>query len=164
MADELKEFCKEQLKRFSHLDGYPKEKLAIQDYLNALMVAASTERIRVTVDEFIQAEPIDRRCPTAAMIRKVAYDKQEIDEKRTRKCPQCDGTGMVTVWRLVTYRGYSWVVEKSEELDMDWEQARQFGIDLQAARDKDKSLARQAVLSAAKDCSCRSGIVKVQNA
>lgn len=157
MTEELKDFCKAQLNRLRHLDGFPKHREAVADYVCALMEARSPERVRATVDEFVQAEPIDHKCPTAAMLRRTAYDKREIQETTTKHCQICDGIGVVTVWKLITYRGNSFVMEKSEALPdvRNNEQASAFAQMLADHYAENPKLASQTVLSAAKDCSCR---------
>lgn len=151
MADELKAFAKSQLKRLTHLQGFPKHSEAIADYIAALEVAKTPDRIRSVVDAFV-GDAESTQCPTAAMIRRMAYDKAEADTERRRGCSLCDGTGFSTIWYIVTYQGKSFVIKKSERIPGGYEDA------MRLARVLSEPLAgadRQQVITAAKDCQCR---------
>lgn len=66
------------------------------------------------------------------------------------KCEKCDGTGSITIWKLITYKNNSYSIEKSERLNMNFEQMRAFSERI-AAKPGDP---RQIVLSAAEACEC----------
>lgn len=146
-----------QLERLSGLDFFPKEKPARKELVLALQCAITDDIAAQVVSEWLAESNV---CPKPAELRRLIYSRQEAILENLRKCHMCGGSGILTVWRLVTYRGTSWVVEKSQGLAMDWEQARQFSIDIQTAQEANPNLARQAVLSAAKSCDCRKALTR----
>lgn len=77
---------------------------------------------------------------------------QEHAYETAPKCQLCDGNKFVTVWRLVTYRGNSYSIEKSEALPCkNYEEAMVFAKKIAA----NPGSVRQVVNSAAKGCACR---------
>ena len=147
--EELKDVCKSQLKRLAHLDGFPKHSEAIADYLAALAVAKSPDRVQRVVAAFTGDAEL-QRCPTAAQVRKIAYDLLEAEVQQQRGCESCGGSGFVTLYKLVTYHGKSMQMKYSEPVpESEWRAlaeriaAEPIGTD------------RQQVLSAAKECQCR---------
>jgi len=147
--EELKDVCKSQIKRLAHLDGFPKHSEAIADYLSALAVAKSTDRVERVVSVFTGDAELTR-CPTAAQIRKIAYELLESEVQQQRGCEACGGSGFVSGYRLVTYHGKSFQIKRSEAVQEDeWRSlaeriaAKPVGAD------------RQQVLSVAKECTCR---------
>lgn len=152
MADEFRDHCKSELTRLAHLDGFPREKKALTDYVMALMVAGSKDRAIAVIDEFVQAEPIDRRCPTAAQIRRVAYDKQERQESATKRCPACAGTGFQTQYYLATYAGGQL---RGVQRIADYETSLAVNETLRTAyASPTPPTMAQQVISAARECGC----------
>lgn len=72
------------------------------------------------------------------------------------KCEICGGSGSVTGWHLVTYRGNSFTIQKSELIRdvLDPIAADLFMVGLAAHMAANPDAPRQTVLSAAKRCSC----------
>jgi hypothetical protein len=153
MMDDLKDVCKSQLKRLAHLDGFPKHSEAIADYLSALAVAKSADRVQRVVGAFTGDSELTR-CPTAAQIRKIAYDLLEAEVQQQRGCEACGGSGYVTIYKLVTYHGKSMQMKYSEPVpESEWRAlAEKIAVDPLGAD-------RQQVLSAAKECACRKRVV-----
>jgi hypothetical protein len=149
--DDLKETAKSQLKRLAHLQGFPKHTEAIADYISALCVAKIPDRVKAVVDAFV-TDTETTQCPTAAMIRRVAYDKTEADTERQRDCLFCGGAGFTTNWYLVTYIGKSFTMKKSEKLTSNYEEAMAFARKIAA---QPLGNDNQDVISAAKECVCR---------
>ncbi len=150
--DDLKDVCKSQLKRLAHLDGFPKHTEAIADYLSALAVAKSADRVKRVLDVFA-GDAESTRCPTAAQVRKIAYELTEAEVQQQRGCELCAGSGFVTVYRLITYHGKSFQIKRTESVpESEWNAfaeklaAHPLGTD------------RQQVLSAAKACACRARV------
>jgi hypothetical protein len=139
-----------QVQRMTGLDFFPREKAALQDLIYAVQVASTDEIAERIVTLWIETE---KDAPKPAQIRVMMYAANEKRKEHLAKCPACGGSGFVTVWYLVTYRGQSFVREKSELLPdvTTSEQANIFAEKI-ARNPGDKE---QTVLSAAKVCACR---------
>lgn len=106
--------------------------------------------------------------PQEAEIREfcMSTSAQPEDAPKKPKCPICYGQMFVTIWMLVTYRGNSFEIEKSERLSFpgaktqadEAYEAMEFDKKLVKAQIENPGLTRQAVMSAAKACICRSSI------
>lgn len=136
--------------RFSGLDYFPNSKEALVDLIYAVQVADTPEIAEVIIAEWMAYQT---QCPKAAQMRALMYEANQKRKEHLAKCPTCGGSGFVTVWYLVTYRGQSFVREKSELLPdvTTSEQANLFAEKI-ARNPGDKE---QTVLSAAKVCACR---------
>jgi len=155
MSEDLKEVCKSQLKRLAHLDGFPKHSEAIADYLSALAVARDVNRVRRVLDVFT-SDAESTRCPTAAMVRKVAYEIVESEVQQQKGCGACGGSGFMTVYRLVTYHGKSFQIKRTEAVDEpQWKELAERIATEPVGAD------RQQVLSTAKECECRKSLACV---
>lgn len=138
-----KAFAKAQVARLSQLDGFPREAPAVGELVLALMVCKTDSTAMQVVTEIIDNAQGGSRCPYPADIRRMVYDRQAEGEKR--KCEACGGSGWLTVYRLVTYKGKSLVIEHSEALDLDFEERLKFQKRLPE---------NQAILSGAVACAC----------
>jgi hypothetical protein len=140
----------EQVKRFAGLEFYPTEREALQELLHAMQVASSEAIAKSFTADWLGYETA---CPKPAQIRIAIYDRNEAAKDRINNCRLCGGTGQVTVWFLVTYRGNSFVREKSEPLpDITTEEQANAFCQKIVDNPGDKN---QDVLSAAKPCACR---------
>ncbi len=99
----LKEHCLEQLQRVNKLRGFPDNRLAIEDYCCALLVADTYEAVTRTMDEVVSMS--ESFCPSAATLRRIAYEQSEKND--FAGCADCQGTG----WRHVIRGAYSGVTE-----------------------------------------------------
>ena len=150
----LREIVVEQLHRLSKTRGFPDNKLAIQDYCNALEVMETFEGVRSLMDDLVRTEWISM--PSAATVRSMAYERMKETLARRRACELCDGVGVQTIWKLVTYQGKSYTVKNSERIPVNsQEAANDFARDVEVFLDVNPSADRQQVLSAAKSCECR---------
>ena len=85
--------------------------------------------------------------PTRSQIRATA-DSVPVTIKPSSRpiCRACDGAGFISVWKLVTYKGNSFNIERSEALpEYNYEMAMEFARKLPD---------NQTVLSAARACAC----------
>jgi hypothetical protein len=159
-AKMIEDHAKNQLMRFAHLPGFPVTKEAMQDYVAALKILPQEQAITSLVDDLVSDLRTREglcRCPTAADIRRAAYERLESAETAKRACPLCGGTGYVTVWMIVTYKGKSMVVESSEVLagvDSE-EKARPYYEKLKAFLRTNPNGNGQLVNTAARLCECR---------
>lgn len=151
-TNDLESHSKAQLGRIAHLQGFPTEAVAVRDYVAALCAAGTQQAITAMMDDLVGEDWA--RCPTAASIRTMAYDRAQARQEATKACPVCQGVGAITVWRLVTFRGNSFAVAKVEALPADFEGMRGFAEKLAAAREANPKLPNQMVLTAAKACVC----------
>ena len=139
-----------QLERLSGLDFFPREAPAKKE-LRLAIECAITEQIAASVVSEWLAE--SNTCPKPAEIRRLINSRQEDIREQRRNCPECDGTGFVTVWKLLTYNGNSYNVRRSETLPQiqRQEQANAFLADMA----RSPTNLNQTVLTAAKPCQCR---------
>jgi hypothetical protein len=145
-----KETARKQAKRFSGLEFFPQTAEALAELISALQVADTEEIAKSFTDDWIGGET---SCPKPSQVRIGIYDRNELVRVNRKKCPSCGGSGVVTTWFLVTYRGNSFLRETSAEIEncKTAEQARDFAqliADSPGSKD-------QTVLSAAKPCECR---------
>lgn len=151
----LREVCIEQLARMNKTRGYPDNRLAVQDYCAALEVMETFEGVRALMDELVRTEWISM--PSAAAVRGLIYERTKETLAKRRACEICDGSGVQTVWILVTYEGKSFIVKKSEHLReiKSQSEVNDFARRLHAWTNDNDVADRQQVLSAAKECRCR---------
>jgi hypothetical protein len=144
----------EQFARLNKTRGYPDNRLAVSDYCNALKVMETFEGVRDLMDELVRTDWI--HMPSASSIRGMAYDRmREVIQKR-RACEICDGSGVQSIWVLVTYEGKSFSIKKSERIPVGSQgEADDFARRLQVFLADNPRADRQMVLSAAKECECR---------
>jgi uncharacterized protein YqkB len=142
------------MQRLNKTMGYPDNKLAMNDYCAALEVMETFEGVRALMDELARTDLI--RTPTAAGIRSMAYDRMRDTLAQRRACTMCDGSGVQTVWKLITYQGKSYSIKRAEALPniTSQEQANEFARGVQAFLNANPEADRQQVLSAAKACGC----------
>jgi hypothetical protein len=153
VKSEFERHVESQLKRLSHLVGFPTAPEGLRDYCAALAVAKTSERVQRVVAAFVGDAEM-QRCPTAAQLRGLAYDLLQADGENERRCGVCGGAGAITAWKLVTYHGKSTQIKHVEGvLERD---ARSLAERLAAAP---IGADRQMVLSAAKECECRKRVM-----
>ncbi len=140
-----------QLERLAGLDYFPKEAPAKKE-LRLAIECALTEQIANSVVSDWLAE--SNNCPKPSEIRRLINARQEAIIEQRRNCPICDGVGFVTIWKLITYRGKSFVIERAETLHhiTRQEQANAF---MEQMRSGPPTNLNQTVLSAAQVCQCR---------
>ena len=143
-----------QLERLSGLDFFPREAPAKKELLLAMQDAVSEAVAAQVASDWLRESSA---CPKPSELRRAINAAQESLLEQRRECQTCGGQGAVTVWRLVTYRGHSFVVEKTEALPgvTDNEDAQKFSRMLAERYSQHPELKRQTVLSAAKSCPCR---------
>lgn len=96
--DQLEAHAKAQLSRLAHLQGFPKEREAIRDYIVALCVVRTPQAITALMDDVV-GDSISR-CVTAAEMRRMAYERVEkkapVDNPITYGpfCSKCHGFGV----------------------------------------------------------------------
>jgi len=142
----------QQIERFTGLDYWPRgedQKAARKELRLAAEVAESCEILKAVVDDWMVSQT---QCPKPADLRRMIYDKNSERKEQLSHCRFCGGNGSITVWRLITYKGNSFTIDKSERLDVaTQEEANAFAERIAQS----PGTAHQAVLSAAELCSCR---------
>lgn len=144
-----RKFATEQISRMIGLDFFPSDTKAQKELVDSLCWAKTDAIAVATINEWVQGQP---RRPTPADIRRIVADHNErydrLLERSRPKCNVCDGTGMTVHHFLVSYRGKSFGIENSENIDhLDFEQIRDFRLKLGD---------NQTILSGARDCyNCR---------
>jgi hypothetical protein len=138
--------AKEQIARLGQLDGFPREQpAAIRELIAALMVCQTDALAIGLIDDIIRNVGAGQRCPFPADLRRTAYERQETKAPKYKPCERCGGGGWLTVWRIVTYKGKSFHILRSEPLEMDQEERMAFGAQLGENQD---------ILSGAAPCDC----------
>lgn len=145
-----KDTAKQQIRRLSGLDKFPTTSDAITELVLAIQVAEMDSIAIRFIDEWLHTET---EAPKPSHMRIMLYDLNQAIKTKRKQCKLCDGSGVVTVWYLVTYRGNSYYRESAVEIEncAGYEQARDFA-QLIADTPGNKN---QTVLSAAKPCACR---------
>jgi hypothetical protein len=142
----------QQIERLSGLDYWPRgedNKPGRKELRLAAEVAESCEVLKAVVDDWVASQT---QCPKPAELRRLIYDKNSQRKEQLSRCRGCGGNGAITVWRLVTYKGNSFVVEKSERIDVhSQEEANEFLANLARVA----TTVKQTVLTAAETCYCR---------
>lgn len=147
-------FAKGQLARLSQFEGFPaKWPEALKELTMALMVCESEEIAARVVDEFISGAGAGAKCPYPADLRRACYDENAKRQKKRHHCVYCGGNGFVTRWYLLTYRGKSFEIQKSELLEDITDQAEAYALAQQLA--DGHFTAHQSIVSAADACKCR---------
>mgnify|MGYP001165934442 CR=1 FL=1 len=143
-----------QLERLTGLDFFPREAPAKKELLLAIQDAVNEAVAAQVISDWLRESSA---CPKPAELRRAVNAAQESLLEQRRECQTCGGQGAVTVWRLVTYRGNSFTVHKTEALPdvNDNEAAQKFSRMLAERYAEHTGLNRQTVLSAAKSCACR---------
>lgn len=151
--------CVDRLVRIpgSNLQEFGTKPKDIRDDLGrALQRHARTDEHAIRVTDKMVDECKFR--PTPAEIREwcdgVAVEREKPKGKR---CVLCDGTGFETRWYLITYKGASFEVEKSERVSGGMEEARDLRAKLNGPSCAPSHLKRQDVLSGAAKCSVCEG-------
>lgn len=145
---DIEKHAKDQLSRVSHLPGFPEAPLAVRDYIVVLCKMGTLEGITRLMDEIVAAEW--EKCPTAHQLATIGHNLRESTKQKRAACRRCDGTGVLTIWKLVTYIGNTFSIKKAERLDTDYEGA----MDLARRIAERPGTERQVVLSAAEACGC----------
>ena len=147
-----------QLTRMMGLNFFPADKPAQLELAKALQAANSPEIIKAVVDEWL-ASNSDR--PTPADLRRLVGDKNQERAQLRKKCSACNGDAAVTRWYLVTYLGASLTVKHSKHLpEVDTnEKAQEWALSLAAHLEANPHAEKQAILSAAKPCACRTAVL-----
>ena len=99
------EFAQAEIERLDATDTYHmKTPQALQELIRVLMESASESEAHRVISIWIETE---RACPTPADLRNMlrAQDPQPEQREQHRGCPECQGTGYVIVYELVTRTG-----------------------------------------------------------
>lgn len=156
----LKEHASDQLKRLKHLRGFPQERAAIEDYLHALMITETFQALTRLMDELVETEwPY---FPTAAVIRRLAYERTEDLRKQRKACGKCGGSGFISINVLVTYQGKSLSVKRTQHIPEGGEKLREFEAKLAEWQANNPTGDRQITVTAAKDCECRKALIEAR--
>lgn len=152
---DIEKEAKEQLKRISHLPGFPKEALAIRDYIAAVCSLGDAGEVESLISDIVLGDW--QRSPTAREIRTMAHSRAEQKRQNTASCSKCEGVGVVTVWKLVTYFGRTFKIKNTETLHdvHSQEQANERIKNLMAWLEQNPQPDNQTILTAAKRCACR---------
>lgn len=129
-----------QMERLSGLDFYPREDGGKKELLSALQAAKTVEVAARAVTTWLEGQ---RECPKPADMRRLIWERQGEAEK-VPVC-QCGGSGWLTIYRLVTYKGRSLTIDHSEPLNLDFEERLAL---------REKLGENQEILSGAAACSC----------
>lgn len=151
-----KRYATEQVRRFLSYDKWLfsiENKPILDEMVNAAMVATSEGICFGVIDEWVTRQD---KMPTPAALRRLMYEENAKYTERKQSCPHCGGTGFVTIFSLVTYRGQSLAAVRNERLMeiQTHEQAAKFGDEIAAAAQMNPTAAKQAVLSGAAPCTC----------
>ena len=145
-----RKFAQDQISRMIGLDYFPSEQKAQKELLDALMWAKTDAIAVATINEWMTDSS---RRPTPHDIRRIVSEHNEryerqLEESGRPKCLICGGCGMTTHHFLVTYRGKSFGIEKSENIDhLSFEEITEF---------RKKLPDHQTILSGARNCfNCR---------
>lgn len=143
-----------QVQRMIGLNFFPADKHAQRELVKVLEGAVTPEIARRVVDDWM-GESADR--PTPADLRRMIVDRNAVVVQQRETCKLCGGNGAVTEWHLITYKGESLQVLKSERLpDIDSvSQSYDYIERLAAFKAANPSAPRQTVLTAARLCQCR---------
>lgn len=134
-----------QVERLAQMFGYPRnEPRALKELHLALMSAKSVALADSVINGILSLATADSRCPMPGDLRRLVWDRQG-DTSGGAKCEQCNGDGWITVYRLVTYKGRSLTIEKSEPLNLNFEEMIAF---------RKKLPENQEILSGSVPCSC----------
>lgn len=156
----LDQTATEQLKRIAHLPGFPREPVAIADYKAALCSLGEPGSIERLMDDVTHQDAMrgdSPRAPTASELWRLAFDRKERQQRSLKNCDLCDGQGVVTVWKLVTYFGRTFKIKNTETLHdvHGQEQANERIKNLMAWLEQNPQPDNQTILTAAKRCACR---------
>ncbi len=149
----LRDHASDQLKRLAHIRGFPQERAAIADYLNALAVMESFEGVTRLMNELVETEWIS--FPQASVIRRMAWERSEETRKKRKACELCGGSGFQSIAVLVTYHGNSLSPKRFQHIPDDYEARLSFDSKLAEWQAKNPTADRQMTVTAAKDCECR---------
>lgn len=143
-----------QVERLCGLDFFPKEKAARKELLLAAQSADSEEILKMAVADWVAERG---QCPKPSELRRVINSLNEKFHTAVAKCSICFGAGVVTIWKLITYKGKSFTVLRAETLPdvNDTESANAFIAKLMEHEMLNPPANRQTVLTAAKNCVCR---------
>ena len=143
-------FATDQVARMMGLDYFPSEPKVQKELIEALRWAKTDVIAVATINDWISQES---RRPTPADIRRIVAAHNErwerlLEDSGRPKCSVCGGSGMTVHDFLITYRGKSLSIERSENIDhLNFEQISEF---------RKKLPEHQTILSGARDCyNCR---------
>lgn len=145
-----------QVERFAGLDRYPRGpegKPGRTELALEAQKANSTRILQLVCDSWIANE---RECPKPSDLRQLVATENSRTEKKRRECSGCGGSGSITGWYLVTYRGNSYNVKNREFLRNveDPDAAREFG---ERMAEHPPVGDGQTILSGAVGCVCVGG-------
>ncbi len=150
-----KDFAKKQVLRLGGLMGFPQTVEAANELIIALQVAGDPQQAEGWVSGFLDDSSSDTRCPSPGDIKRSLLDRKQATAA-IRRCGICEGSGWLTVWKLVTYRTGTYQVLRAEAIELPVEDPNdlrtcgpKFIGDFRAKLPPD-----QAILSAAKACAC----------
>lgn len=151
-------YAGEQVARFTGLDFFPQESAARKELVKAAQTAMSEEILFAAVSDWMESSS---KCPKPAEIRAFISSRNFETQERRTKCQRCGGSGAVTIWRLVTYRGNSYVSVRQENLQQvtNQAQANEFTAALLQFAQENPNSPRQTVLTFAEQCSC-GGVIR----
>ena len=143
----------DQVERMSGLDFFPRGKdqsPALKELRLALQSAANARIAEQAVTDILG---YCTESPKPAQLRSVIWELNEKLAKRVSDCTICGGSGSETVWVLITYRGRSLTVERSEIMpNMTQDRAMQLAKKLEW---DDGPGNNQQIVAAARVCRCR---------
>lgn len=151
MIDPVK--ASKQIKRMAGLNFFPREDESVKELRLALETARSEAIAERVVTDWVG---IESDAPKPAQLRSLVHEQNEKQQQREKKCERCSGCGWLTAWYLVTYKGNSFMIAKSERLDFtpgkENEESLEFSRRLENV---EQNKPYQTVLTAAVPCSCR---------
>lgn len=149
-----KKFAATEIERLVGLKFFPTTTAARKELIVAAQSAPSEAVLSLIVGEWAQHST---DAPKPAELRRQLHEKAQANEERRKKCDICNGEGVVTVWKLVTYMGQSFTMKTASTLkDITTnEQAQEFSRKLAEHIAANPKAERQTVLTAAKNCICR---------
>ena len=93
-------FAKDQIRRLSGLDGFPKDTKAIHELVFALMVCTTDAQASRVVDDILGQSQFGSKCPYPADVRRLSYERVENEKAkvapmpvRRAHCPRCHDHG-----------------------------------------------------------------------
>lgn len=149
-----KKIATKHIARLVGLNFFPPKGAGREELVTAGAQAKSEAILDSVVSDWL-AEATE--APKPAQLRAMILPLNEAAQLSRATCLACEGTGMITWWFLVTYKGLSFVIEDHERLrDVTTEhEAREYTERVKRFLEQNPKAKRQSVLSAAKSCVCR---------
>jgi hypothetical protein len=143
-----------QVERLMGLNFFPVQATARKELILAAQCALSEAVLEKVISDWLGEAT---ECPKPAELRRLSYEANERYAEKKAACTLCEGSGFITVWKLVTYKGNGFVVIGAETLQdvTTAEEASQRAEELNRFLLANPKARKQQILSAAKLCSCR---------